>query len=100
MNPLIIFLTFPRKNHLFVTYVSYIPSQGHSHTPGHFKYNIKNNDNSTKVLSRDFRNLKTHVKRHFENKVHLKNDCDWQKQGTYKVTCEAPEHTDDMRITT
>ena len=86
---------------MFVTYVSYIPSQGGSHTPGRFKYNIKNDDiyKSTKVLSRDFRNLKTHVKRHFENKVHLKNDCDWQKQETYKGKCETPEHTDSMRIT-
>ena len=47
------------------------PSQGGSHTPGRFTYNIT----STKVLSRDFRNLKTHVKRRFENEVHLKNDC-------------------------
>ena len=100
MNPLIIFLTFPRKNHLFVTYVSYIPSQGGSHTPGRFKYNIKNDDiyKSTKVLSRDFRNLKTHVKRHFENEVHLKNDFDWQKQENYKGKCETQEHADGMRI--
>ena len=58
------------------------PSQGGSHTPGRFTYNIKNDDiyKSTKVLSWDFRNLKTHIKRHFENEVHLKNDCDWQKK--------------------
>ena len=58
------------------------PSQGDSHTPRRFTYNIKNDDicKSTKLLSRDFRNLKTHVKRHFENEVHLKNDCDWQKK--------------------
>ena len=49
-------------------------SQGRTHTPGRFAYNIKNNDiyKSTKVLSRDFRNLKTRVKYHFENEVHLK----------------------------
>ena len=53
------------------------PSQGDSHNPGRFTHNIKNDDiyKCTKVLSRDFRNLKTHVKRHFENEVHLKNDC-------------------------
>ena len=45
------------------------PSQCGSHTPGSFTDNIKNDDiyKSTKVLSRDFRNLKTHVKRHFDN---------------------------------
>ena len=58
------------------------PSQGGSHTPGRFTYDIKNDDiyKSTKVVSRDFPNLKTHVKHHFENEVHLKNDCDWQKR--------------------
>ena len=85
---------------MLVTYGSYIPSQGRSHAPGHFKYNIKNNDihKSTKVLSRDFRNLETHVKRHFENKAHLKNDCDWQKQETYKGKCKTRKHADGMRI--
>ena len=50
------------------------PSQGGSDTPGRFTYNIKNDDiyKSTKVLSRESRNLKSHVKRHFENEVHLK----------------------------
>ena len=41
------------------------PSQGGSHAPGLLTYNI-NIDviyKSTKVLSQDFRNLKTHVKR-------------------------------------
>ena len=70
------------------------PSQGGSHTPGHFIYNIKNDDiyKSTKVLSRDFRNLKTHVKRYFENEVYLKNDCNWQKKGIYKGKCKTREH--------
>ena len=45
------------------------------------------------------RNLKTHVQRHFENEVQLKNDCDWQKQENYKRKCETQEHTDGMRIT-
>ena len=59
------------------------PSQGGSHSPGYFTHNIKNDDicKSTKVLLRDFRNLKSHVKCHFENEVHLKNDCDLQKKG-------------------
>ena len=50
------------------------PSQGGCHTPWRFTYNIKNDDiyKSTKVLSRDCRNLKTHIKRHFENEVRLK----------------------------
>ena len=76
------------------------PSQGGSHTPGRFTYNIKNDDiyKSTKVLSRDFRNLKTHVKRHFENEVYLKNDCDWQKKEIYKGKCETREHAVGMRI--
>ena len=70
------------------------PSQGGSHTPGRFTYNIT----STKVLSRDFRNLKTHVKRHFENEVHLENDCDWLKKEIYKGKCETREHAVGMRI--
>ena len=51
------------------------PSQGGAQTPGCFTYNIKNDDisKSTQVLSRDFRNLTTLLKRHFENEVHLKN---------------------------
>ena len=49
---------------IFIIY----PSQGGSHRPGRFTYTIKNDNiyNSNKVLSRDFHNLKTHVKRHFE----------------------------------
>ena len=59
------------------------PSQGGCHSPGYFTHNIKNDDiyKSTKVLLRDFRNLKSHVKCQFENEVHLKNDCDLQKKG-------------------
>ena len=59
------------------------PSQGGSHTPGRFTYNIKNDDvyRSTKELSWDFPNLKAHIKRHFENEVHLKNECHWQEKG-------------------
>ena len=58
------------------------PSQDGCLTLRPFTYNIKNDDiyKSTKVLSRDFHNLKTHVKRHFESKVHLKNDCHCQKK--------------------
>ena len=76
------------------------PSQGGSHTPGRFTYNIKNDDiyKSTKVLSRDFHNLKALVKRHFENEDHLKNYCDWQKKEIYKDKCETPEPAVGMRI--
>ena len=76
------------------------PSQCSSHTPGSFIDNIKNDDiyKSTKVLSRDFRNLKTHVKRHFDNEVHLNNDCDWQKKEIYKGNCETEEHAIGMRV--
>ena len=68
--------------------------------PRTLSYNIKNDDiyKSTKVLSRDFRNLKTHVKRHFENEVYLKNDCDWQKKEIYKGKCETREHAVGTRI--
>ena len=55
-------------------YVMY-PSQGGSQTPGRLNYNIIiDNIDKSKVLPRDFSHLKTHVKRHFENEVHLKND--------------------------
>ena len=77
------------------------PSQGGSHTPRRFTYNIKNDDiyKSIKVLSWDFRNLKTHIKRHFENEVHLKNDCDWQKKKeNYKGKYETGEHAVGMGI--
>ena len=65
-----------------------------------FTYNIKNDDicNSTKLLSRDFCNLKTHVKRHFESEVHLKNDCDWQKTENYKGKRKKLEHAVSMRM--
>ena len=76
------------------------PSQGGSDTPGRFTYNIKNDNiyKSTKVLSRDFRNLKTHVKCHFESEVHLKIDCDWQKKEMYKGRCGTREYAVGMRI--
>ena len=45
------------------------------------------------------RNLKTHIKRHFENEVHLKNDCDWQKKKeNYKGKYETGEHAVGMGI--
>ena len=76
------------------------PSQGGSHSPGYFTYNIKNDDTykSTMVLLRDFRNLKTHVKCHFENEVHLKNDCVYRKKEIHKGKCERREHAVGMRI--
>ena len=56
---------------LFVcdTRVTY-SSQGGSRAPGGFSNDIKNGN---------ICNLMTHVKRHFENKVNLKNDSYWQK---------------------
>ena len=76
---------------MFVTYVSYTLLKVVL-TP--LDAYIKNDDiyKSNKVLSRDFRNLKTHAKRH------LKNDCDWQKKEIYKGKCETPEHAVGMRI--
>ena len=55
---------------------------------------------STNVLSRDFRNLKTHVKRHFENEVCLKNGYDWQEKENHKSKCEIREHGAGKRIAT
>ena len=46
------------------------PSEGDSHAPGCFIYNIKNED---------ICNLTIHVKRHFENEVNLENDYYWQE---------------------
>ena len=81
-------------------YIYIYPSQGSSRSPGHFIYNIRNDNiyQSTKVFSRDFRNLKTHVKRHFGNEVHLKNDYDWQEKENYKGKCETGKHAIGMRI--
>ena len=44
-----------------------------SHAPRRLNYNIKMDhiSKSTKVLSRDLHNLKTHVKCHLVNKFHL-----------------------------
>ena len=66
---------------MFVTYVSYTLLKVALTVLD--THNIKNDDlcKSTKVLLRDFRNLKSQVKFHFENEVHLKNDCDLQKKG-------------------
>ena len=71
---------------MFVTYVLYTLLK----VTGRFTYNIRNDDiyQSTKVLSQDFLNLKTHVKHHFENGVHLKLDYDWQEKENYKGKCE------------
>ena len=55
---------------------------------------------STTVLSRDFRNLKTHVNRHFENEVYLKNGYDWQEKENHKSKCEIREHGAGKRIAT
>ena len=75
------------------------PSQGGSHTPGRFTYDIKNDDiyKPTKVLSRDFPYLKTHVKHHFDN-VHLENDCDFQKKEIYNGKCKTRQHAVGMRM--
>ena len=75
-------------------------SQGGSHSPGYFTYNIKNDGicKSTKVLLRDLRNLKTHVKCHIENEVHLKNDCVCRKKEIHKGKCERREHVVGVRI--
>ena len=89
-----------RKESLVCNICVIYPSKDDSHTTGQFTYNIKNDDiyKSTKVLSRDFRNVKTHVKRRFENEVHLKNDCDWQKKGIYKGKCKRRQHAVGMRF--
>ena len=77
------YLSYISQKELLVCNICVIyPSQGDSHTHRRFTYNIKNDDiyKSIKVLSWDFRNLKTHIKRHFESEVHLKIDCNWQKK--------------------
>ena len=69
----------PQEESLIYKICVIYPSQGGCHTPRCVTYNIRKDDiyKSTQVLSRDFRDLKTHVKRHFENEVNPKNDCDW-----------------------
>ena len=80
--------------------IYHIPFSRWLSTPGRFTHNNKNDEiyKSTKVLSWYFGNLKTRVKRHFENKVLLKNDYDWQENENYKGICEAREHAVSMRI--
>ena len=54
---------------------------------GSFTYNIKTDDiyQPTKAPPRDIRTLKTHVKCHFENEVHLKNGYDWQEKENLQM---------------
>ena len=54
---------------------------------GGFTYNIKNGDiyQPTKAPPRDIHTLKTHVKCHFENEVHLKNGYDWQEKENLQM---------------
>ena len=36
--------------------------------------------------------------RHFENEIHLNNDCDWQNKKIYKGKCETREHAIGMWV--
>ena len=43
--------------------------------PGRFLYDVANDETykSTHTMSREFRNLKVHIKTHFENELHMDN---------------------------
>ena len=75
----------------------HIPFSRWLSTPGSFTHNNKNDDiyKSTKALSWYFVYLRTRVKRHFENKVLLKNGYDWKENENYKGICE---HAISMQI--
>ena len=55
------------------------------HANGEFTYNVKNDDiyKPTKVSPRDIVTLKTHVMCHFEKRVNLRNDNNWQEKKNY-----------------
>ena len=81
-------------------YMCHIPFSRWLSTPGSFTHNNKNDDiyKSTKALSWYFVYLRTRVKRHFENKVLLKNGYDWKENENYKGICEVWEYAISMRI--
>ena len=76
------------------------PRQGGAHTPGRFSYDISHDDMyiSTKITSREFRNLKTVIRRHFENDFHQHNVKEWEKIQVFEGRRETRVHSIGMRI--
>ena len=76
------------------------PSQGGAHMPGRFTYDIANDETyrSTNVTTREFRNLKSVIKRHFENEIHLCNVREWQEKQKRDARRETRTHSIGMRI--
>ena len=77
-----------------------IPRIAGAHTPGHYDYDISNDDvySQTKVMCREFRNLKTHLKRHFDNEDHKKTVETMEMERLAKSMVETREFAIGMRI--
>ena len=65
----------PKENVLSCMKCVVYPTQGGAHIPGRFAYDVINDETyqSTNVTSREFRNLKTDIKRRLKNEIHLRN---------------------------
>ena len=90
----------PDEQCLVCTACVIYPSQGGAHTPGRFAYCLESEElfQSNNLLSRDFRNLKTHVKRHLENEVHLRNTNALLEKENIASNRETRAHAVGMRI--
>ena len=71
-----------------------------SHAPGRYAYDLSNDElyMTTNIMSREFRNLKIHIKRHFENEDHIKRAEDRNKEEVAQSKTETREFSIGMRI--
>ena len=95
-------------------YLNYIPEEryfvcdfciiflwiGGVHVPHRYEYNLSNtvvyvNHN---IMSREFKNIKTHLKRHLENVYHLKNIKEWKREVIANLKSKIPDFSIGMRI--
>lgn len=72
-----------------------------SHLPGYFEYDFINDEQhqNTQVMSREFRNLKTNIKRHFMLELHKENLKRWEGEESKHCVRETRCHSIGMRIT-
>ena len=71
-----------------------------SHLPGYFEYDFINDEQhqNTQVMSREFRNLKTNIKRHFMLEFHKENLKRWEGEESKHCVRETRCHSIGMRI--
>ena len=71
-----------------------------AHSPGHFSYDISKDEifSQTGVTTREFRNLRSHLKRHFEHQDHCKTVKLIEIERSEKEKMETREFSVGMRI--